>query len=1139
MKSSYRNILAILMPLVAVPFLLPPNIIAQENPAFYNFPHNHLDWYTIESDHFLVHYQEGNDRPAQVASRISEEIYQPITSFYEYEPDQKISIVLTDREDFGNGAAFFFDNKIEIWLPALDTPLRGTHNWMRNVLTHEFTHIIQLQASKKTSRNHPATYLQWLGYDEVRRPDVLYDFPSTFLSYPLSTITMPAWLAEGTAQYMTEEITYDDWDNIRDMIFRTRILDENQHSLEAMGTFSSKNALERELVYNMGFNFTKYLADRFGPEIIPDITREFSDRRLHDVNRAIDRATGYEGNEVYDQWIAEMSEHYENQISDVSETPEKLIEEGGYFNLYPRFSPDGDEIGYITNREIFNTLVIESDENNDQTAELNVGPILASEHHQHSNHDHHQARGMMCHVSSDEIRRINHAWDFSPSGDSLVFSKHNLNKYGENYRDLHIYDREEEETRQLTESKRLTHPSWSPGGRWIAAMQIEDGSSNLVLYDIHNDTLKTAYRHDRGQQVYEPAWHPDEETIYIPYSNLDHRGIYRFRPFDSDTELSEIFVSEEADFRDPHIDQDGQYLYFSSDRTGIFNIYRKSLDDGSVEQITDVIGGAFMPVERNGKLLYASYHSEGYRIASMELSEGLLASVDLSTESTGTGNPAQDGNNPISAELAAGTSFDLNRFDDTDLGNLEADAHASADTGSYAFQIPTRGQSSDRQLYSYEETFTSFNILPVLRFDNYSQLHGPNRSLLTEGQFGRLGENLWRDSKIGFYLSSFEMRDRFNFFGGIMVGPGSRGADGIGDFFAPGRLINLDRDAFLTVEYTGLPFIERRWNPTISVTGFNIRRNVEDGLSVEDFPCTGCMPDTTHTDIAYDMFELEVKLMSKINQNNLIELTYTHSPYRVSTESFFMNEFQQEVDGTTSRYFIGNTFSTAWHLDAEIPYRNSDIAPLGLTSEVRYSYQPSRLLDNYTVRDGTLVPEYDYFDNHSVELDARYGFIFADQTFSVNSRFFSYLNDQDEYFFTDYIGGFPGMRSYPFYSLGGNTTAYTQLSWFIPIRENIERQINRFTADKIFARLFAEAGNGWGGPLDIGNDIKTGVGAELRFSLNSYYLMPTRLFISGAYGFNSFDLQFPDEFVTTDEPDVIEYGREFMFNFGLLFDFDL
>ena len=147
-------------------------VSAQADLRFYGYSYNHLKWLTIESDHFKIHFQEGNSRSAQVVSRIAEEVYKPITELYEHEPNTKVSIVLKDREDYSNGAAYFFDNKIDIWIPALDTPLRGTHNWLRNVITHEFTHIIQIQASMKSARRYPAAYVQWLNYEEIRRPDV-------------------------------------------------------------------------------------------------------------------------------------------------------------------------------------------------------------------------------------------------------------------------------------------------------------------------------------------------------------------------------------------------------------------------------------------------------------------------------------------------------------------------------------------------------------------------------------------------------------------------------------------------------------------------------------------------------------------------------------------------------------------------------------------------------------------------------------------------------------------------------------------------------------------------------------------------------------------------------------------------------
>jgi hypothetical protein len=130
------------------------------------------------------------------------------------------------------------------------------------------------------------------------------------------------------------------------------------------------------------------------------------------------------------------------------------------------------------------------------------------------------------------------------------------------------------------------------------------------------------------------------------------------------------------------------------------------------------------------------------------------------------------------------------------------------------------------------------------------------------------------------------------------------------------------------------------------------------------------------------------------------------------------------------------------------------------------------------------------------------------------------------------------MRSYPYFGLGGNMTAYTILSYNMPLITHIDKQEGRFTLDKIYSRFFVEAGNGWKGPLDVGNNIKTGIGAELRVSLNTNYLFPSKFFISGAYGFNKFNVHLPAEFLTNSGNNTVSYGRQVLFNFGLLFSFD-
>ncbi len=73
-----------------VPLFLFFNIFSsafgQDGFATYNHPE--LEWKTFETEHFEVHYHQGAEWTAQRSAEIAESVYGPITSFYDYEPDE-------------------------------------------------------------------------------------------------------------------------------------------------------------------------------------------------------------------------------------------------------------------------------------------------------------------------------------------------------------------------------------------------------------------------------------------------------------------------------------------------------------------------------------------------------------------------------------------------------------------------------------------------------------------------------------------------------------------------------------------------------------------------------------------------------------------------------------------------------------------------------------------------------------------------------------------------------------------------------------------------------------------------------------------------------------------------------------------
>ncbi len=1114
----------LLIGVVGLVLIFNSQVTAQVSPSNYDYPYQHLQWYTLESEHFLIHFQEGNSRSAQVASRIAEEVYPHITELYQIEPDSKTNIVLNDREDYANGAAYFFDNQIDIWIPALNSQLRGTHDWLRDVISHEFTHIVQLKASMKRSHNIPAIYFQWLSYEDVRRPDVLYGYPNGLITFPFSSVSVPGWFAEGVAQYQRTGWSYDIWDSHRDMVLRTAVLNNSYLSFDEMGTFSSKNRLEREQVYNQGFAFTTYLAQRFGEEVFRHISLALGRSGTTKIDQAIEEVTRTNGHQLFNEWISDKRSFYKSAVEKIYPGKSSVIETEGFFNFYPSFSPGNTKIAYLSNKHISESAVSlfvkDTSKTNGQLTRLNLGPIAGNEYDKYS-----------CGFGDAPlIVRIRSAFSFSPEGDRLIFTRADLNNYGERYNDLFIYDFKSKQTLKLTKNARLHDPAWSPDGEKVAAIQVRQGTANLVLVNPVTGSIEHLTQYEDGEQLYTPEWNPQQDQIYFSYAEDHGRSI---RKFDLENrQVKTILRKQYFDYRDPVFGEKGRYLYYSADPDGIFNIYRAPVNNiRQPEKLTSVTGGAFMPAIKDNKLLYSEYREGGYKIVSKEIPQ------DPNSIIWGSYQPIYD----ESVSLVGTEKYKaLKQFDDSDIDPLGASTMARADTSRISIEISTANVPDQRQLYQYDQQFTSFNFYPVIRFDNYSKLNGSNSSLLRSGELGPLGENLLRDLKLGTYFESREVTDRLNIFGGALLGIGSRGADGIGDFFSPARLTDLDRDLFLITEYQGLPFIKKRWSPTLSLEFYNMRRNVDGGLSVEEFPCTSCLPDTTSVDIAYNIWEIDLFLRSKINSHSLVELGAGYTPYRVQTDAFFSQELGQLIPSSSTEYYRSILLTSAYIYERFLPYPHNDTAPIGLRTSLRYNFRPSELLKEFEVEDGTLSPVYQSVNNHSLEASARYGFKLGEQsTGQIYTRFFSYFNSPGDSFYLDYIGGFTGMRSYPYFALSGNTTAFTQLSYIIPVFTGIHEQVGRHTFDKLFLRFFGEIGNGWDGPPGSGSNLKTGIGAELRFSFNSYYLYPLKFFISGAYGFNKFDVTLPEEFITRSASNTVSYGREPQIHFGLTFDFEI
>jgi hypothetical protein len=299
--------------------------------------------------------------------------------------------------------------------------------------------------------------------------------------------------------------------------------------------------------------------------------------------------------------------------------------------------------------------------------------------------------------------------------------------------------------------------------------------------------------------------------------------------------------------------------------------------------------------------------------------------------------------------------------------------------------------------------------------------------------------------------------------------------------------------------------------------------------------------DTIPVGVNYNLIEFDLVLKQKIFTEKLDwEIRFAHSRYSAGIDNFILETPGEPpilVPGSNDLYLVGNDISSTWTLDGIVPSRTSEINPLGRKIRLRYDFEFDKFnsTGDYEVENNVLVPKYNWFHFHKVELNWREHFKlpFWTHTLTAQIRGGSILGPPIDNFFDFYIGGLEGMKGYPFYSLGGNEFGYVNLTYRFPIFNKIDLRVLNLYFDKLYGSVYGDVGNAWtGGPVS-NVKFRKDVGAELRLESYSWYAFPTRIFFNASYGLDKF------EKLVRDETVVVPYGKEWRFYLGVLFGFDL
>jgi dipeptidyl aminopeptidase/acylaminoacyl peptidase len=552
-------------------------------PAGAQVPDASLEWRTLSTPHFEVHYPLPLGVLARRVAELAERAQGTLSEVIGYEAGRRTHIVLSDPTDAANGSATALPrNTVRLFASAPESmSTLGDHDdWMAVLVNHEQTHVVHLDS--------------WGGVASLI---------NLFLGKTYApNHVQPRWLIEGYATWQESERSAGGRvrSTMFDMYLRADALEDRFWDIDQLSTIADRWP-HGSAWYLYGAFFVRYLADRFGREALARFAQEYGREAIpYGLNRVASRAFGVPLTRLYADFQAERRAHYQAQVAAAGPLAEgRRLTRHGEIARLPRFAPDGRL--YYRRTDNRSRSVVEAFHlpAADQLPEAEGWSRLAG------------SPGHALH----------------PDGRTLIVSRRANHRDIYQFHDLFRVDLDTGRSERLTQGLRAREPDVSPDGRHVAFTVNDAGTTTLYLADLADvpGTARPLLRSRRWEQVFNPRFSPDGRQI--AFSRWQRGGYRDIWLFDRAEGRLTAVTHDRAMDTAPAWSADGETLYFSSDRTGIANVYAYRLRRGTLTQLTNVATGAYQPaVSPDGEtLVYVGYTSFGFDLFRLPMAEALNA----------------------------------------------------------------------------------------------------------------------------------------------------------------------------------------------------------------------------------------------------------------------------------------------------------------------------------------------------------------------------------------------------------------------------------------------------------------------------------------------------------------------------------
>lgn len=1100
------------------------------------FPYNHpdLEWSSIETEHFVVHYphskvtrEEGNDHylsaewSARKVAAVAEEMWEPMCAQFNYYLKEKVHIVLLEQTDELEG----FTIPTWDWIEISSNPgswfyrERGHAEWFSDVLVHEFAHVVSLKANGWVSEGVQGVIVGGLYSDGIRD---MSSGGEVFIGDSDSVF----W-TEGGAEYWSDNTGYNIWTSKRDQTIRATVLEDRLLTYEEWHDRAGKSTWWRdpERYYQQGYSFGQYLRQRFGDKVYAEFAVRSGKIGWRTAwESVIEDVTGYSAETLYNDWVVYVKAKYKEQYDAIKARGEvvgrelnnlkpadweftdpegrdkwmekewwereKAREKTGRYQFYPRVSPDGRVFGVNTGYGL--ALASTSDDRYPAFTGASPKDARAAENA--------ELLGAGLPINFGD------AWDFVPGKDAVVLSgtEHMMPGLAT----------------QIT-GVRLETDGYDWKNLWyfdISPEKVEAKGGEQVETRLRKKLFNKKERLPEGSyrpipntlRGTDPAVSPDGTRIaFFEYAdgtqnlvtiNLDGSDKKYLTQFDDGTWLQQVDWSP-----------DGKKLVLAIMRNYQKNLYILNADGTDLRPINMDGWEDQDPFwAKDGKIYFSSDPGGIFNIYSYEVETGELRQITNVIGGAECPVITAEGNLIYVNYSSFGWKFyglDAGEFMNAPANHL------------FRTQFPKEEAEQD---LAYEQDFSSYEpveykvkpanlmaptAVPMFRVENDSQT---NLGL-------QAGVQVFAQDyveKNGLFLYTLLGEDNLylaQYFNNQLPTTITLTAYRYEVKYTSGYLLDEDENSETTedqstweirnAQYANIAALsaDYNWSPTFSTYAFG--RYLDYG-----FKGTGD-----------DGFE----------------------PYLREAEAGFQATFSNAFGAAyRPNTFVGRTidliYNHAWTDVVYEPYGGVAIDD-GMELD-RYQYNKVELRWTENLRPPSfggipfLKAARDH--NHVIQIDTQFGFI--DRNVDVNDEFNA--GGQHPYFWgSGTLRPNTQFAGYPSYSLSGETMAIVNLAYRFPINQYVAKKVGPFFVHGIFAQVGGTAGNLWSYRLDPGaparysifgdrvaddpsdvhrevplvdeaykngNMLLTDASAELRVQATIFHGMPWDSFLRVSYGFN-------------------------------------